>query len=80
MKFLCKLANFLTPKQTSSPVEIIYQSIEDLHDSCPDNTNLDILQEINPTPVFVETKLSINLLLIILKEIIKSLLIIHQAF
>ena len=33
-----QISKLLTPKQTSSPVEIIYQSIEDLHASCPDNT------------------------------------------
>ena len=33
-----QISKLLTPKQTSSQVEIIYQSIEDLHDSCPDNT------------------------------------------
>ncbi len=33
-----QISKLLTPKQTISPVEIIYQSIEDLHDSCPDNT------------------------------------------
>jgi len=32
-----QISKLLTPKQTSSPVEIIYQSIEDLHASCPDN-------------------------------------------
>ena len=33
-----QISKLLTPKQTASSVEIIYQSIEDLHDSCPDNT------------------------------------------
>ena len=33
-----QISKLLTPKQTSSPVEIIYQSIEDLHASCPNNT------------------------------------------
>tara|TARA_B100001248_G_scaffold88749_1_gene65275 strand:+ start:39432 stop:41327 length:1896 start_codon:yes stop_codon:yes gene_type:complete len=33
-----QISKLLTPKKTSSPVEIIYQSIEDLHASCPDNT------------------------------------------
>ena len=33
-----QISKLLTPRQTSSPVEIIYQSIEDLHASCPDNT------------------------------------------
>ena len=33
-----QISKLLTPKQTTSPVEIIYQSIEDLHASCPDNT------------------------------------------
>ena len=33
-----QISRLLTPKQTKSPVEIIYQSIEDLHDSCPNHT------------------------------------------
>ena len=33
-----EISKLLTPKEINSPVEIIYQSIEDLHDSCPNNT------------------------------------------
>lgn len=32
-----KIAELITPKEVSLPVEVIYQSIEDLHDACPGN-------------------------------------------
>ena len=32
-----KIAELITPKQISIPVDVIYQTIEDLHDSCPTN-------------------------------------------
>ncbi|HEY8688963.1 MAG TPA: amidophosphoribosyltransferase [Chitinophagaceae bacterium] len=32
-----KIAQLITPKGISIPVEVIYQTIEDLHDSCPTN-------------------------------------------
>jgi amidophosphoribosyltransferase len=32
-----KIAQLITPKEISIPVEVIYQTIEDLHDSCPTN-------------------------------------------
>ncbi len=32
-----KIAELITPKQISTPVDVIYQTIEDLHDSCPTN-------------------------------------------
>jgi amidophosphoribosyltransferase len=33
-----KIAQLITPKDISIPVQVIYQTIEDLHDSCPTNT------------------------------------------
>jgi len=33
-----KIAQLITPEEVSVPVEVIYQSIEDLHDACPGNT------------------------------------------
>src|SRR6476646_7993822 len=33
-----KIAQLITPKEVKIPVEVIYQTIEDLHDSCPTNT------------------------------------------
>lgn len=33
-----KIAQLITPPELSIPVEVIYQTIEDLHDSCPTNT------------------------------------------
>jgi len=33
-----KIAQLITPKEVTVPVEVIYQTIEDLHDSCPTNT------------------------------------------
>ncbi len=32
-----KIAQLITPDEISVPVEVIYQTIEDLHDSCPTN-------------------------------------------
>ena len=32
-----KIAQLITPKEISIPVEVIFQTIEDLHDSCPTN-------------------------------------------
>ncbi len=32
-----KIAQLITPKDISIPVDVIYQTIEDLHDSCPTN-------------------------------------------
>ena len=32
-----KISQLLTPKNTKAKIEIIYQSIEDLHESCPDH-------------------------------------------
>ena len=32
-----KISELLTPKGTKAKVEIIYQSISDLHDSCPNH-------------------------------------------
>lgn len=32
-----KIAQLITPQNLTIPVEVIYQSIEDLHDSCPTN-------------------------------------------
>lgn len=32
-----KIAELITPKEISLPVEVIYQTIEDLHDACPGN-------------------------------------------
>lgn len=32
-----KIAELITPKDISIPVEVIYQTIEDLHESCPTN-------------------------------------------
>ncbi len=32
-----KISHLLTPKNTKAKIEIIYQSIEDLHESCPDH-------------------------------------------
>ena len=33
-----KIAQLITPPEVNIPVEVIYQTIEDLHDSCPTNT------------------------------------------
>lgn len=33
-----KIAQLITPEDTSIPVEVIYQTIESLHESCPTNT------------------------------------------
>src|SRR5439155_24394169 len=33
-----KIAELVTPEDTDFPVEVIYQTIEDLHASCPTNT------------------------------------------
>lgn len=33
-----KIAQLITPPEISFPVEVIYQTIEDLHESCPTNT------------------------------------------
>jgi len=33
-----KIAQLITPSDVTIPVEVIYQTIEDLHDSCPTNT------------------------------------------
>ena len=33
-----KIAQLITPKEVELPVEVIYQTIEDLHESCPTNT------------------------------------------
>jgi amidophosphoribosyltransferase len=33
-----KIAQMITPEGIGFPVEVIYQTIEDLHDSCPTNT------------------------------------------
>lgn len=33
-----KIAQLITPEDVNIPVEVIYQTIEDLHDACPNNT------------------------------------------
>lgn len=33
-----KIADLITPKELDIPVQVIYQTIEDLHESCPTNT------------------------------------------
>ncbi|HTN05254.1 amidophosphoribosyltransferase [Agriterribacter sp.] len=33
-----KIAQLITPPDVSTPVDVIYQTIEDLHESCPTNT------------------------------------------
>ncbi|MFZ6022826.1 MAG: amidophosphoribosyltransferase [Bacteroidota bacterium] len=33
-----KIAQLITPSEIDTPVEVIYQTIQDLHDSCPTNT------------------------------------------
>ena len=33
-----KIAQLITPPEVTIPVQVIYQTIEDLHDSCPTNT------------------------------------------
>lgn len=33
-----KIAQLITPAEVNIPVEVIYQTIEDLHDACPNNT------------------------------------------
>jgi amidophosphoribosyltransferase len=33
-----KIAELITPEEVKIPVEVIYQTIEDLHDACPGNT------------------------------------------
>jgi amidophosphoribosyltransferase len=32
-----KIAELITPQEVNLPVEVIYQTIEDLHDACPGN-------------------------------------------
>jgi amidophosphoribosyltransferase len=32
-----KIAQLITPEEISVPIEVIYQTIEDLHESCPTN-------------------------------------------
>jgi hypothetical protein len=36
-KFQPRSLNFITPKDIQIPVEVIFQSIETLHQSCPNN-------------------------------------------
>ena len=33
-----KIAQLITPPEIDIPIEVIYQTIEDLHESCPTNT------------------------------------------
>ena len=33
-----KIAQLITPKEVNLPVQVIYQTIESLHKSCPTNT------------------------------------------
>ena len=33
-----KIAQLITPEENTFPVEVVYQTIEDLHESCPTNT------------------------------------------
>jgi amidophosphoribosyltransferase len=33
-----KIAQLITPPEVDLPIQVIYQTIEDLHDSCPTNT------------------------------------------
>jgi amidophosphoribosyltransferase len=33
-----KIAQIITPPEINIPIEVIYQTIEDLHESCPTNT------------------------------------------
>ena len=33
-----KISELLTPKETHAEVQIVYQTIEDLHDACPNHT------------------------------------------
>jgi amidophosphoribosyltransferase len=33
-----KIAQLITPEENAFPVEVVYQTIEDLHESCPTNT------------------------------------------
>jgi amidophosphoribosyltransferase len=33
-----KISELLTPPTVSTPVDIIYQTVENLHKACPDNT------------------------------------------
>ena len=33
-----KIAQLITPSEVNIPVQVIYQTIEDLHESCPTNT------------------------------------------
>jgi amidophosphoribosyltransferase len=33
-----KIAQLITPEDVTFPTQVIYQTIEDLHDSCPTNT------------------------------------------
>ena len=33
-----KIAQLITPKDINTPVQVIYQTIEDLHECCPTNT------------------------------------------
>ena len=40
-----KISELLTPEGTKAKVEIIYQSIEDLHISCPNHKEIGILLE-----------------------------------
>ena len=51
---LCaKIAELITPKDVKIPVELIFQTIEDLHDCCPTNTGDWYFTGNYPTPVRV---------------------------
>jgi amidophosphoribosyltransferase len=45
-----KIAQLITPKEVKVPVEVIYQTIEDLHDACPGNKGDWYFTGIYPTP------------------------------
>ncbi|NBO49668.1 MAG: amidophosphoribosyltransferase [Chitinophagia bacterium] len=38
LEISAKIAELITPPEVKIPVEVIYQTIEDLHDACPNNT------------------------------------------
>ena len=45
-----KIAELITPEEVKVPVEVIYQTIEDLHDACPGNKGAWYFNGNEPTP------------------------------
>ena len=45
-----KIAQLITPPEVKTPVQVIYQTIESLHQACPTNTGDWYFTENYPTP------------------------------